>query len=112
MSLPHLLLLLLAAHMPARDHRRMLTYAFKNRLVHDLAAASGMPVSNLSVADVCVVASGAGDARMLEVRTATQHFGKADTKKGGGKRRVCAHLQREHPSRMSLHPSRMSLHRH
>ncbi len=27
--------------------------------------------SNLSVADVCAVASGAGDARMLEVRTAT-----------------------------------------
>jgi hypothetical protein len=51
--------------------RRMLTYAFENRLVHDLAAASGMPASNLSVADVCAVASGAGDARMLEVRTAT-----------------------------------------
>ena len=74
--------------------RRMLTYAFENRLIHDLAAASGMPASNLSVADVSAVASGAGDTRMLEVRTAEQHFGKAKTNKEKKKRRGSAHLQR------------------
>ena len=82
--------------------RRMLTYAFENRLVHDLAAASGMPASNLSVADVSAVATGAGDAaRMLEVRTATKHFGKAETKKGE-KNGAAAHICKKHPWRMSL----------